>query len=64
MMRMKLWNIPAWAWATGIVIGCAIALMMFDNLIIAAMFGLSIGTAFAIAFGSTTTKSSDPTHDE
>ncbi|MCO8269120.1 hypothetical protein M1L60_00790 [Actinoplanes sp. TRM 88003] len=50
---MKLWNIPAWAWITGIVIGTTISLMMFDDLIIAAMFGVSIGTAFAIAFGAT-----------
>jgi hypothetical protein len=44
------WGIPAWAWASGLVVGAVIGLMIFDNWIISAVFGVSIGTAFAIAF--------------
>lgn len=54
---MKIFgNIPAWAWITGLMIGLAIAIPMFDNIAVAIIFAGSIGTVFAIAFGSTTKK--------
>ena len=50
------WGIPAWAWATGLVLGVVFGFMIFDNWIISAMFGVSIGTAFAIAFHQSGTR--------
>ena len=63
MNRPWLFGVPAWAWITGWMIGLAIAIPMFDNLIVAVMFAFSIGTAFAIAFAPSARKKA-PEADE
>ncbi|WP_249999194.1 hypothetical protein [Actinoplanes sp. M2I2] len=63
---MKLWNIPVWAWVAGVAIGCVIGLLLFDGVIVALIFGVSIGTVFAIAFstGSGSRAKDKPPADE
>jgi hypothetical protein len=43
-------GVPVWAWAVGWLIGLAISILMFDNIIVAVLFAFSIGTVFALAF--------------
>ena len=54
------WGIPAWAWASGLAVGAVIGFLLFDSWIVSAMFGVSIGTAFAIAFHQSETKPGQP----
>ncbi len=43
-------GIPVGAWASGLALGLVIGYLLFDGWIVGAIFGVSIGTAFAIAF--------------
>ena len=50
-MRERLyWGIPAGAWASGLAVGLVIGYLLFDGGIVGAIFGVAIGTTFAIAF--------------
>jgi hypothetical protein len=64
MYRPWLFGVPIWAWFTGWAIGLAIALPMFDSFIVAALFALSIGTAFAMAFAPSTRRNKSQEHGE
>jgi hypothetical protein len=48
--QKSYWGIPGWAWLCGLAMGAVVGFMIFDNWIISAMFGVSIGVAFAIGF--------------
>lgn len=44
------WGIPVWAWVAGLAVGSVVGFMLFDTWIVSALFAVSIGTVFAIAF--------------
>ena len=48
----QFWGIPVWAWAAGVALGAVVGFLLFDGLMVALIFGVSIGTAFAIAFST------------
>jgi len=51
--RPSLFGVPVWAWLTGLAIGFVFGLLLFDNWVVKILFAVSIGTAFALAFGQT-----------
>ena len=59
-MNRTLWGAPAWAWLTGVAVGILVSLLLFDNPIVAVLFGFSIGAVFAIGFSGATRRRVDP----
>ena len=56
MDRPWLFGVPVWAWLAGLAMGLVFGLLVFDDRIVGVMFAVSIGTAFALAFGETAKK--------
>jgi hypothetical protein len=51
LYRPWLFGVPVWAWLSGMATGLVFGLLVFDNWVVKILFALSIGTAFALAFG-------------